>query len=522
MKNKKNLGVVSCGHKKTTESAKIILENGGNAYDAILAAHFSACVTEPVLASLGGGGFLTAHTSSGKSITYDFFTQTPHSKRQKNIDFFPISANFGSGINQEFHIGMASIATPGNIKGIFKIHKDLGSLPISEIIKPAVLLARKGVLVNKLQDYIFNVVSPIYKSNDQILSLYQSKKIKGELIKRGEIFKNSDFANFLEELAKEGDRLFYEGEVAEKILKDSKEKGGHLTKKDFKKYRVEIRKSLKFNYKNSQFITNPPPSSGGILIAFSLALSEKFKLSKNKFASFQYLKLLSEVMEKTNSARRKHLDKKLFDKEIIGKFLDPNLIKKYQREISQTINKLGGTTHMSVIDAQGNIASMTITNGEGSAYVIPKTGIVLNNMLGEEDLNPSGFGKWKKNKRISSMMAPSILLSENNINYAFGSGGSNRIRTALLQFILNSIEFKMNLDSAVQSPRIHFEKNELHIEKGFKKQEVEKLAKIYPKLKKWKEKNLFFGGVNVASFNKNSNKFKGACDKRRNGASIII
>ncbi len=157
----KPLGAVACGHTETCKAAELILTEGGNAFDAIIAAFLTSCVVEPVLASLGGGGFLLAHTGDQRDMIYDFFVHTPKNPLQKSeLDFYPIHADFGT-TTQEFHIGRASIATPGAVKGIFKIHQDLGSMPMSALVQPAISAARNGVIMSPFQASILNIIAPI-------------------------------------------------------------------------------------------------------------------------------------------------------------------------------------------------------------------------------------------------------------------------------------------------------------------------------------------------------------------------
>jgi gamma-glutamyltranspeptidase/glutathione hydrolase len=166
-------GAAATGHPLTTAAAEEVLREGGNAFDAIIAAHFTACVAEPVLASLGGGGYLLAEPAEGKSRVYDFFAQTPLNRPAGELDFYPISADFGP-TSQEFHIGLGAVATPGSVKGMFAIHRDLGTMPMQRLVQPAVRAAREGVRINSLQAYIFDVVSPIYLATPGAKALYGS------------------------------------------------------------------------------------------------------------------------------------------------------------------------------------------------------------------------------------------------------------------------------------------------------------------------------------------------------------
>ena len=195
-------GAVAAGHQITAEAAAEILKEGGNAFDATLAALFASCVAEPVLASLGGGGFLLARSAQGMPILYDFFTQTPRRKQPlREIDFHPIVADFGTA-QQEFHIGIGSIATPGLVKGIFQIHRDLCRLPLSTIIQPACDAARNGVSINELQHYISDVISPIIKSSPGALRLHAELGAPDRIAGPGKIVHHREMADTFEQLAK--------------------------------------------------------------------------------------------------------------------------------------------------------------------------------------------------------------------------------------------------------------------------------------------------------------------------------
>ncbi len=513
-------GAIAAGHPQTAKAAATILEQGGNAFDAALAGMCAANVAEPVLTSLGGGGFLLARNSKGKMRLYDFFVQTPETIRP-DIDFFPIMADFGTAM-QEFHIGMGSIATPGMVKGMFKVHDDLGTMPMTRIIEPAIVLAKEGVRVNRLQEYIFGIVSNIYNSNDDCRAIFASRKNPGRLIGEGETLFNPDYADALENIAREGEDIFYKGEIAKKIVDDCRNRGGTLTMNDLVDYRVAVREPLEISYKGSRLWTNPPPSSGGILIAFALELLKGTDLAGLGFGSAAYLECLARVMELTNKAR---IDSGLHQTDEMaaaGKLLDPEYLQTYRRQILGRPTAPRGTTHISVIDALGNAACMSLSNGEGSAYIVPETGIMLNNMLGEEDINPHGLKKWPLNQRMSSMMSPTIMAEADGSILAAGSGGSNRIRTAVLQVLLNRLEFTMSVEDAVTSPRIHYEDGLLSIENGFDEDEISTLVDKIPRTMVWGEKNLFFGGVHSVRFNSMGPCFDGTGDPRRGGVAITV
>ena len=219
-------GAVAAGHPATAEAAAWALEAGGNAVDAAMAGLCAACVAEPVLTSLAGGGFLLAHPGSGRNTLYDFFVQTPlHRRPESALDFYPILADFGTA-QQEFHIGMGSIATPGTVKGLFRIHAELCTLPMREIVTPAVDFARNGIALNRLQAYIFSVVAPIYLSTAGARSVYASRTVSDSLVVEGEHLRQPELADALELLALEGERLFYQGEMGAALVAACQSGGG--------------------------------------------------------------------------------------------------------------------------------------------------------------------------------------------------------------------------------------------------------------------------------------------------------
>ena len=523
-------GVVSAGHEKTAEAGQIILEAGGNAFDAAVGATFMACVAEPTLTSLGGGGFLLAHSAGDRQDTlFDFFTQTPSDRPSQwsaceQPDFYPIEADFGDAV-QEFHIGLASIAVPGVFAGLLKVHKKLGRLPLSVVVEPAVACGRSGLAVSDFQAYCYELLEPILVATAGAREIYAPQ---GTRLKGGDRLHLPLFADTLEHLASLGDaealRAFYEGEIARKTARECQENGGFLQLEDFQNYAVVERSPLSIHYRGVQMLTNPPPSAGGSLIAFGLELLDRFDLAQIKPGSAEHVVLLSQVMRQANKARRSHLDDALFSPDIAEKFIAPELVEKYaqplQALIDTGLNRWGSTTHISVMDSEGNAASVTTSNGEGSAYVVPGTQIMMNNMLGEEDLNPSGFNQWPVNQRMSSMMSPTIVLKGDKPQLALGSGGSNRIRTAILQVISNIVDFKMPLIEAVEAARLHWENGVLHLEPGldFAAGTFEQTQLETDRVLRWQQSNMFFGGVHSVGVDENGG-LQGAGDSRRSGAS---
>jgi gamma-glutamyltranspeptidase/glutathione hydrolase len=515
-------GIVAAGHPETASAAVAVLSEGGNATDAALAGLCAAVVAEPILASLGGGGFLAVRPVSGRLagdiVVYDFFVQTPQRRRAEDeLDFRSVVADFGPA-KQEFHIGMGAIATPGIVKGMFEAHRDLGHMPMRRIVEPAIDLARRGVTINAVQAYILRVVRAIVEAGGSTRVLFASPERPGELIGEGERLRLPDLAEALEILAIEGDDLFYRGEMGRILARDCESAGGQLSLEDLRNYKVERRRPLEIPMSSARIYLNPPPSMGGILVAFGLALWEALGILSGGFGSAQHLRRLVEVMRATARARK---EIGLMPREIPLEKLDTTLIRRYREQILNGPPVARGTTQISVIDAGGGAASLSLSNGEGSGFVLPGTGIILNNMLGEADLNPEGSQGWPTNARMASMMTPVIVHEATGGVTALGSGGSNRIRTAILQALLNLLTFEMRLEDAVAAPRLHIEGDKLSFEPGFPEESLEAVEVLCAEVERWPDKNMFFGGVHAVRRSA-AGALEGAGDERRGGAVGVV
>ncbi|HHO69710.1 MAG TPA: gamma-glutamyltransferase, partial [Gammaproteobacteria bacterium] len=504
-------GAVAAGHPLTADAATQVLAEGGNAFDAVVAAHWCACVAEPVLTSPGGGGFLLARAAGAPPRLYDFFTHTPrHPRPPADIDFHPIHADFGA-TTQEFHIGWGAIATPGTVRGLFDIQRELCTLPMAALMAPAIEHARNGVRINALQAYIFDVVRPIYLTSETARRRFASRNDPGQLVGEGETLYQPELADSLEALAREGDALFYEGDIAHQIVTACREQGGHLQADDLAAYRTRRRQPLQIRYRDAMLYTNPPPSSGGLLIGFALRLLDAAPLPDEPW---RRLELLARVMAAANEARLEHAIETGGDA-----LLDDELVATWRSRVDGRARARRGTTHISVIDAAGNVASLTASNGEGCGHMPGDTGIMLNNMLGEEDLNPGGFHRWRPDSRLTSMMAPSLLVRGDGSDVALGSGGSNRIRSALLQVLTHLVDDGLDLQAAVDRPRIHYEAGRLHLEEGFDAAVVEALQARFDEVQCWPGRNLYFGGVHAVA--RRGRDFACAGDGRRGGVAGI-
>jgi gamma-glutamyltranspeptidase/glutathione hydrolase len=512
----KKIGVAASGSAEVSRTAVEILEAGGNAFDAALGALCTAAIAEPLLVSLGGGGFMLALPDGQKPRVYDFFCQTPSRRRPTaELDFYPIMANFGTAA-QEFHIGMGSIAVPGIIAGIFEAHRELGRMPLQDIMTPAIELARGGVRVDEFHHYIIRILRPIMQATPASFRLFESPAHPGRLIRVGELLCNPQAADSLEALTREGQALFYRGEWAAQFARDCLERGGHITREDLASYQVERREPVVFRYRGTRCAINPPPSPGGCLIAFALGVISDWDSSKESWGSVGHAMNLLRGMRAASVARHHYKLESGLEREKMERLLGEETVREWQQGLELNSLFSRGTTHISVADRAGNIASLTASNGEGCAYVLPGTGIMLNNMLGEEDLNFGGFHRWKENVRLASMMSPAVAELADGTRIALGTGGSNRIRSAITQVLVNLLDFGMSLEQAVTASRMHLEGDMLSIEAGFPEDAVTALTSAVPQHHLWPESNLFFGGVHTVSI-KHGGIFDGAGDPRRGG-----
>ena len=497
-------GVVASGHPLTSQAAAEILRAGGNAFDACVAAALTATVAEPLLASLGGGGFLLAMDATGSARLYDFFAQTPGNKKS-DCSYQKIVADFGD-VTQDFYIGMSSVAVPGVPAGLDLIQQQLSSLPMSDLMSPALETAQAPVEMNRQQAGVAQILKDIIASTPSLKKQFSHSD--GRWLCSGDIQDMSASVSSLEMLARYGSKPFYNGEIADEICKLSRAEGGHLTWDDLIGYQVAVREPLQYKFRGARIWSNPPPSGGGVLIANTMCA---YQASQSQ----THLDGISSALKQTDLLKQFGFSEQSDDS------LPDDIRDQCMQVMSETVVSRG-TTHISVIDDQHNLASMTLSNGEGSACVVADGGLHLNNFLGEEDLMPAGIGSWRENCRLSSMMSPSIMSANKNL-YVIGSAGSNRIRSAIAQVMINVHSRDLNLQDAVDAPRMHIDVGHMDVEPDFAEQHAMQglLDRFDGTSRQWQHRSLFFGGVN-ASMVSGSGQFSGCSDSRRGGSVIIV
>lgn len=487
---------VACGHERTAETAESVLNDGGSAADAAIAAAFMAMVAEPILAGLLGGGFAMV-VAEGETRLLDFFVQTPK-RRADDIDFRSVHADFGA-TRQEFHVGAGAIATPGVAQGLAELHARAGRIPFRELAKPAVEAARAGVAVNRFQARLGEIVAPILTASDAARHLMCDEN--GPLPEAA-LFTNPAFADVLEVFAIEGARFVTEGEVAAALVALARD-GGHLADIDLRRYRPVWREPHMVDRGGVTLALNPPPSLGGVLIDLSLALTDPGAAALD----------LARAFDAVDRARKETSDS-------IAALLAPDLIEMYRKQLSEHPASTRGTTQISVIDAQGTAVALTLSNGEGCGLIAPGTGIMPNNMLGEEDLVPGGWHSWPADTRLASMMCPLAMRWCDGALAVLGSGGSNRIRTALAQVIMHMTDQGWPMADAIDAPRLHVEDGALNVElPGLAEEDRSALLAAYPEATFWESSSMFFGGAHGVSRDRRGG-CTAAADARRAGVAL--
>lgn len=479
----------SGGHKECQKVAQLILEAGGNAFDAAIATHLAMFIAEPCMASAGGNGFALIKANGDKFRFLDFFSQTPKVKTQAKLDYHSIVVNFGTE-TEEFHIGLASVAVPGTIKALFLLHERYGTMPMSNLVEPAIEMARKGVIINSFQGHDMYLLAEILGHSEKGRQLFFEE---GQVKKEGDTIKMPRMADFLYNLAREGKDLFYKGEIARQIEKESLADGGHLRRSDFEAYEVNESNPLVYNYLNKKILLPNGPSKGGAAIVCFLDTLVRTKDMVNSIkTSLELLKNVPELIERIN------------------KIISPNLY----NLLSGTAN-YKGTSHFNIVDKNGNAISLTSSIGEGSGCFIKGTDMQLNNMLGEVFLLPNGPHSWVENERMHSMMTPLMVTDRSdNLEFIAGSGGASRIPFALGQVLKNYFEDKLDLENAIEVGRLFYQYDMAQVEAG-----AETKSNQFPQ-KNWDNKSLYFGGVHAIALNEKGMMAHG--DSRRLGSAAIF
>jgi gamma-glutamyltranspeptidase/glutathione hydrolase len=478
-------GAVAAGHPLTAEAGARVLEAGGSAVDACVAAACVSWVCESPLTGPGGGAFMLVHQGSdGKSRLFDFFVTVPGVPAAAG-DLLQLEIDFDGDTQQTFRTGAAAVAVPGTALGLEAAHRQFGTVPWAELVAPAARLAREGVELTPPQGYLHRILDGLLRHSPEGNAMYGHPD-EDRPLQAGERFVLGDFADTLERIAEGGAAVLYDGEVARRIVDHVQAGGGELTLDDLAQYRVVRRRPLSVEYRGYEFRSNPPPSSGGVLVGLGLqSLGDEEPDAEAIVAA----------MEAQDAVRG-------------GAF-----VRGLQRG-GAAQRLLSGTTHISVVDARGDAASLSASLGSGSGVVVPGTGIHLNNMLGEADLAADA----RPGERLTSMMAPSLVLQDGRPRLVIGSAGSARLRGAILQVVANVVGKGMGVEEAVDAPRLHVEEGVVYCEDASVADRLEAAGRD---VVRFRRHNLFFGGVSAVEV-LDDGSLAAAGDPRRGGAGVVV
>jgi gamma-glutamyltranspeptidase/glutathione hydrolase len=513
-------GAVAAGHPLTAEAGAAVLRDGGNAVDAAVASVLTSFVTESPLTGLGAGGFMLVHAGD-ENVLLDFFVEVPgRGEPQRRSELVPIPVYFAPDAPQVFNVGAASCGVPGTAAGLEEALRRFGSVPLEEVARGPARLAREGVAVNAEQAFIFEILEPILTETEEGRAIYAPE---GRRLGEGDTFRFPDLADALERYAADGSEPFYRGEIARAISEWVLERGGTLAFDDLAAYEPIAREPVRAAFREREVLTNPPPSSGGILIAFCLDVLELLGAAG--------VEEVVGAMEATQAERTRDFVAGLDEGGFAERFLRRERVREAAERARARLgpapgtpqpgDALGNTTHLTAVDGEGRCASVTCSNGTGSGLVVPGTGVHVNNMLGEEDLNPLGFHRYPPGRRMPSMMSPTVILRDGQLEAGLGSGGSNRIRSAILQTILRLVVDGLDVQEAVEAPRVHFEAGVVQAEPGVDDAALRHLETRGLGVARWRELNLFFGGVHAVARDPATGELRGGGDPRRGGAVAL-
>lgn len=475
---------IAAGSVATANAGAGVLRSGGNAVDGVLAAAFAAAVSEPGLSSLGGGGFCLVRLPTGAVSIWDFFVNAPGIGRPAGapVSMESVTVQFAQ-TTQVFHAGWGSVAVPGAFSGYLELHEAHGKLPLSEIVDPAIRCAEQGTAVEPVTALDFELVGAA-------LGLTQSGRdliFTGDRPKTtGEILVNPDYARLLRALMVGEISGPTDAQFIAPLAAAMADHGGALTVEDVVRYCVEQREPLHLRRGEHSIFTNPPPSYGGSIVLRALT---------SAVAGGTWTDLSHAISQATRIQRA---------------------IDSADQDASHVPT---GTTHVSVVDANGMVAALTMSLGTGSGIVVPGWGVQLNNMAGEEDLNPGGLHTLPPGTRMGSMMAPMLIDGPDGTLTALGTGGSERIRSTTACLVRRIVDDGASLLEAVNAPRIHpAPDGVVHVEPGH--EAVSALA-ADSTIQIWDESDFFFGGVHAVRRAPDGG-VQAVGDGRRGGCAVVV
>ena len=471
-------GMVVSQNKLSSDIGIEILDKGGNAVDAAVAVGFSLAITLPRAGNLGGGGFMLVYLKEQKEIFYiDYRSNSPLNSNIKDL--------FGTDLPREYKktnfdkskYGYKASAVPGTVAGLIEAHENFGKLSLAEVLAPVIKQAQEGIEVSY-------DLSKAIESTPQLLADSESTKIYfkgGNPLLEGSWIHRPDLATTLSAIAKSGAKGFYEGEVAEKIVKAMNENNGFMTLDDLKNYKVNAGAPISISYRGNTVFAPGPPSGGGVVLLTALNILENYKFKDVDSNATRTYHLIAESLRRGHNNRSHYIgDPAFYDvpiQELISNKRTKELLSNIKFKTAtpsakikpmSVVNESRDTTHYSIIDSEGNAVSNTYTLGYsfGSGVTIPGTGILMNNQMNNfayryGDTSVSGraaspANKFEAGKRPMSTMTPTMVFNRSGeLTLVTGSPGGSFIPAAVLRVVSGIIDFNLNIGEATMLPRIH-------------------------------------------------------------------
>lgn len=528
--------MVVSAKEEASQIGLAILKKGGNAFDAMIATELALAVAYPNAGNIGGGGFMVYRLGSGERGALDYREKAPaKAHRDMYLD------KNGKVIADKSTLGALAVGVPGTIAGIFEVYQKFGSLPIGELIQPAIDLARKGVLITELQanSYMNKNVELIKQANNYVTPFENGWKA-------GERFKYEELAQTLERIRDNGSYEFYNGETAKRIVSYVQELGGILSLDDLRNYRAQWRKPITFTYKDYTISSMPLPSSGGICLAQILKSVEPYNIGQYPHNGEQYIQLLVEAERRAYADRAYYMGDADFVKVPTQQLLSPDYLKermssfswdKASKSTEIAHGKIVGyesdeTTHYSIVDRFGNAVAVTTTlnTNYGSKVYVKGGGFFLNNQMDDFSIKPGEpntyglVGSEKNaiapNKRMLSSMSPTIIEKDGKLFMVIGTPGGSTIITSVLQCFLNVAEYGMTMQQSVSKPRFHHQwlpDDVMYEPKGFA---PEVIAHLKAKGYKPREENFVIIGKVDAILVQPDGTLEGGADPRGDDTAV--
>jgi gamma-glutamyltranspeptidase/glutathione hydrolase len=466
-------GMVVSANAIASQVGAAMLEAGGSAVDAAVATAFALAVVHPAAGNIGGGGFLLYRPARGEPVVYDFRETAPGAATPTMF------LKDGRYDEARHHESALAVGVPGTVAGLHLAWRDGGRLPWERLLEPAIALAREGFMVSAGLAGSLRKVLPQMAPYPASVAQFSRD---GEPYELGDLLQQPDLAKTLERIAKKGPSGFYEGDVAGRVEKEMQARGGLITREDLEGYRAKRRAPVRGSYRSYEVLAAPPPTSGGVVLLEMLNVLEGYDLVKMGFGSADYVHHLAEAMRRAFADRARYLG----DPDFVPDLPVPRLVsKEYAATLRRTIRddrasvsspttfewpaESAETTHVSVVDKDGDAVALTTTLEEsyGSKIVVPGAGFLLNNEMGDFNAGPGltdarGLIGTEPNlaapgKRMLSSMAPTILVRDGRAFLVVGSPGGRTIPNTVLQVILNVVDFRMNVQEAIDAPRIDHE-----------------------------------------------------------------